>query len=81
MPAKDPKCSCGGDVLWQTVPHSWSSNCEGSGANSGQSGWWCHETVGGSRAQGLSTWQVSNADKWAEICGSSSMKHFVRQHG
>ena len=44
-------------------------------------GWWCHETVGGSRAQGSSTGQVSNAYKLAEVGGSSSMKHFVRQRG
>ena len=55
----------------------WSSNCEGLGANGGQFAWWCHETVGGSRAQGSSTGQVSNA----KVCGSSSLKHFVHQHG
>ena len=65
----------------QTVPDARAGRSEGSAADRGESDRWQHETVGASRAERLSTGQVSDPNERTEVLRASAVQGLVRQHG
>ena len=74
------RCSCS-DMGRQTVPDARSGRREGSAADCGESGRRHHETVGASRAERLSTGQVSDPNERTEVLRASAMQRLICQHG